>query len=144
MNPTDPSLSPYINFTGNCAEAMQFYQDVLGGKLELNKFGDSPMAPSPEWKEKIVHATLQNDALSFMACDAMPSSNIVVGSNIHLSIAGSDSTKLTKIFDDLSVGGNIDMPLARQFWGDLFGMVTDKFGIHWMINIAGGGDKTPA
>jgi PhnB protein len=116
---------------------MTFYQSVLGGKLELSTFGDSPMPSTPEQKEKIVHATLQNDTLSFMACDAMPTTVLTAGNTIHLSIAGNDLERLTAIFHGLSQGGHVDMPLAQQFWGDTFGMVTDQFGVRWMVNIAG-------
>ena len=132
-------LSPYLNFNGTCAQAMTFYQKVLGGKLEMQKFGDTPMEMPAEHKNRIMHATLQNDTLSFMASDSMPGNEIVFGNNVHISIAGTDEALLKKIFDGLAEGGKVDMPLAKQFWGDTFGMLTDKFGIHWMINIGMGG-----
>lgn len=130
-----PYLSPYLNFNGNCAEAMKFYQKVLGGKLEMQTFGDAPMESPKEQKDKVMHATLQNDSLSFMASDSMPTMPITFGNNIHMSIAGIDEKKITDIFNGLAEGGKIDMPLQKQFWGDIFGMLTDKFGIHWMVNI---------
>jgi len=130
------NLTPYINFDGNCEEAMNFYQSVLGGKLSLSRFGDSPMT-KPGYEKKIIHAALENDDLSFFACDAM--TDRTVGDNIHLSIAGADETKLRGFFEGLSAGGKVDMPLAKQFWGDYFGMLTDKYGIHWMVNIGSDG-----
>jgi PhnB protein len=128
-------LSPYLNFGGDCAEAMAFYQSVLGGKLEMMTFGDAPMDTPPEQKDLVMHSTLQNDTLSFMASDAMPDSDRVVGTNIALSIAGSDEAQITAFFEALSQGGTVDHPLKKEFWGDSFGMLTDKFGVHWMFNI---------
>jgi len=131
-----PTLSPYLNFNGNSAEAMKFYQSVLGGELTMQTFKESGMPASEENQDKILHATLQNDALSFMASDNQPGHPVQFGENIHMSIAGSDEATLTKYFNGLAAGGRIDMPLAKQFWGDIFGMLTDKFGIHWMVNIS--------
>ena len=131
------TLSPYLNFNGNCKEAMEFYKSVFNGTLDLQTYGDNPAMPILEaQKERIIHATLSNDILSFMACDAPLEHPVIFGSNIHMSLASTDETRLRKYFEDLSVGGTIDMPLAKQFWGDTFGMLTDKFGIHWMVNIS--------
>lgn len=130
-----PTLTPYLNFNGNTKEAMEFYQSVLGGKLTMQTFGESGMPISPEYKDKIIHAALENDTLSFMASDGNDEHPVHMGDNIHMSIVGSDESKLTEFFNKLSEGGKIDMPLAKQFWGDTFGMLTDKFGIHWMVNI---------
>jgi PhnB protein len=132
-------LSPYLNFNGNCAEAMQFYQSIFGGKLDMQRFGDTPEMPVPEaQKDKVIHATLTNDVLSFMASDGRPDQPVIFGDSVHMSLAGKDEVMLTKYFNGLAEGGKIDMPLAKQFWGDIFGMVTDKFGIHWMVNISSG------
>jgi PhnB protein len=133
MNPT---LTPYLNFNGNTAEAMRFYQSILGGELTMQTFGEAHMANTPEEKDRIIHAALKNDALSFMASDGHPSQQVKFGDNIHMSITGPDNDKLTEIFNKLAQGGKVDMPLAKQFWGDTFGMLTDKFGVHWMVNIA--------
>lgn len=129
-------LSPYLTFNGTCRDAMQFYQSCMGGNLKMQSFGETPMPCPPEQKNKIMHAMFQNDALSFMASDAMPGMPLVMGNNIHMSIAGTDAARLTDLFTKLSTGGTVDMPLGKQFWGDTFGMFTDKFGIHWMVNIA--------
>ena len=130
-----PTLTPYLAFNGKAAEAMKFYQSVLGGELSMQTFGDVKMAKDPADENRIMHAALKNDLLSFMASDGMPGRAVKVGDNISMSIAGSDEKKLTEFFHKLSAGGKVDMPLAKQFWGDTFGMLTDKFGIHWMINI---------
>ena len=131
-----PTLAPYLNFSGNTREAMEFYTSVLGGQLEMQTFGESGMHASEENKNKIMHATLKNDALSFMASDGNAEHPVHMGNNIHMSIMGTDEATLTKYFNGLAEGGNVDMPLAKQFWGDTFGMFTDKFGVHWMVNIS--------
>lgn len=127
------TLTPYLYFNGNCQEVMKFYQSVLGGELKLQTYAESGMPNVEDRKDQIMHAELKNELLSFMASDGMAPST--VGSNIHLSIAGSDEVALTKYFNQLSAGGSVQMPLAKQFWGATFGMFTDKFGIHWMVNI---------
>ncbi len=134
-------LSPYLIFHGQTSEAMKFYQSVLGGKLSMQTYGESGTPTSEEQKNKIIHASLENETLSFMASDDAPDHLVQMGNNVHMSIAGSDEALLTKYFNMLSAGGTVDMPLAKQFWGDTFGMLTDKFGIHWMVNISSGVQK---
>jgi PhnB protein len=136
MATAKPTLTPYLNFNGKTSEAMKFYQSILGGELKMQTFGEAKMAKSPKEKDLILHADLKNDSLSLMASDGQPNQKVVFGDNIHMSIAGEDKNKLTEIFTKLGRGGKVDMPLEKQFWGDTFGMVTDKFGVHWMVNIA--------
>lgn len=131
----DPQLTPYLTFNGKAAEAMKFYHAVLGGKLTMQTFDEVKMATSPKEKDLIIHATLMNEGLTFMASDSMPSRLAKFGDNIQMSISGNDSARLKKVFAGLSKGGKVDMPLAKQFWGDTFGQLTDKFGVHWMVNI---------
>jgi len=128
-------LNPYLNFNGKTAEAMRFYKSVLGGELTMQTFGEAKMAKTPQEMDLIVHATLKSGALSLMASDTMPDRLAKFGDNVHLSITGQESSRLTQIFNGLAKGGKVDMPLAKQFWGDTFGMLTDKFGVHWMVNI---------
>ena len=101
----------------------------------MQTFGESKMAQRPEENDLIIHATLKNEGLTFMASDSMPSRQAKIGENVHMCITGEDHARLTKIFNGLSHGGKVDMPLAKQFWGDTYGQLTDKFGIHWMVNI---------
>ena len=131
-----PTLSPYLNFNGNCGEAMRFYQSVLGGELVMQTFGETPMPVPDGQKDKIVHAELRNDALTFMASDGPPEQPVRFGDNINMSLAGSEESTLKGYFEGLAKGGKVDMPLKKQFWGDTFGMLTDKFGVHWMVNIS--------
>lgn len=135
MKQPDPMLSPYLNFDGNCREAMEFYHQILGGDLKMNTIGDY-YPDAKEGKERIMHATLENDGLSFMASDGMADEHMVIGDNFQLSIAGTDGERLTEFFNKLSEGGTVTMPLSKQVWGDTFGMFVDKFGVKWMINIA--------
>jgi PhnB protein len=130
------TLNPYLNFNGNTAAAMNFYKSVLGGDLTMQTFGEANMGEDPKDKDLIVHAALKSGAVVIMASDA-PSTHVTAGSNVRLSLQGQDAEGLTDIFNKLSQGGEVEMPLAKQFWGDTFGMLTDKFGIHWMVNISG-------
>jgi len=131
----DPQLTPYLTFNGKAAEAMKFYHSILGGELTMQTFAEAKMARNPSEGDLIVHAVLKNDGLTFMASDAMPGRQARFGDNVHMSISGRDSPALTKVFNELSEGGKVDMPLAKQFWGDTYGQLTDRFGVHWMINM---------
>ena len=131
-------LTPYLNFMGQTRAAMEFYHSVLGGELKMQTFGESGMPVKDEDKDKIVHADLQNGTLSFMASDGDTQHPVTMGDNIHMSIAGTDEAAITKYFNGLAEGGKITMPLEKQFWGDTYGQLTDKFGVHWMVNISSG------
>ncbi len=131
-----PTLTPYLNFAGQTAAAMKFYQSILGGELTMQTFAESGIPVTSKDKDKIIHADLKNGALSFMASDGTKDKPVHMGDNIHMSIVGTDEPLLTKYFNSLADGGKVDMPLAKQFWGDTFGMLTDKFGVHWMLNIS--------
>ena len=132
----DPQLTPYLTFNGEAAEAMKFYHSILNGELTMQTFAEAKMARTPSENDLIVHAVLKNEGLTLMASDAMPSRQAKFGDNVHMSISGQDGEMLTKIFNGLAEGGKVDMPLAKQFWGDTYGQLTDKFGVHWMVNIA--------
>jgi PhnB protein len=129
------TLSPYLNFNGNTGEAMRFYQSVLGGDLYIQTFGEAGVAQSDAEKDLTMHAALTSDAMTLFASDGRPGQPPIIGDNVSLSINGNDMEKLTGYFNGLGAGGKVDMPLAKQFWGDTFGMITDKFGMHWMVNI---------
>jgi len=129
-------LNPYLNFNGDTRAAMDFYHHVLGGKLDLQTFGESPMETRDEQKDMIIHALLQGDDFTIMASDSPdPGQPVTNGESVHLSLMGTDRAALTDVFNGLAEGGQVTMPLAEQFWGDTFGMLTDRFGIHWMVNV---------
>ena len=138
---TATQLNPYINFNGNAEEALNFYKNALGGELTISRFSEfaSPEMPVPEGQENgVMHGMLITDDFQLMAADALALGGAVAtGNNISISLSGDDETKLTNYFDSLSAGGTIKEPLAKAPWGDSFGMFTDKFGIEWMVNIAG-------
>jgi PhnB protein len=131
------SLSAYLNFNGNAAEAMRFYQSALGGDLTIQTFGDAGMAQSDKEKGLTLHAALTGGAFTLYASDGRPDMRVNFGDSVNLSLQGDDSAKLSEVFNSLSSGGTVDMPLGKQFWGDTFGMLTDKYGMHWMVNITG-------
>jgi len=120
---------------GKTGEAMKFYHSVFGGELKMQTFAESGMPTTDETKDNIIHAELKTDELTFMASDGDATHPVKMGDNIHMSLMGEDAAKLTDYFNQLAEGGKVDMPLAKQFWGDTYGQLTDKFGVHWMVHI---------
>lgn len=133
-------LHPYLNFMGQAKEAMEFYHSVLGGELKISTYGESNPATKPEEKDLTMHAELKTPSFTFFASDGNAEHQVKIGDNVQMSLVGemADEATLTKWFNGLSVGGQVTMPLAKAPWGDTFGMFTDKFGIHWMVNISAG------
>ncbi len=129
-------LNPYIAFAGGTArEAMEFYQNVFGGSLVMNTFGDFG-SPEPALADKIMHAQLDTDAgYTIMGSDTAPGMTVTPGSSITVSLSGDDSDTLRGYFAKLSEGGTVTMPLEKQMWGDEYGQLTDRYGINWMANI---------
>jgi PhnB protein len=132
------TLLPYLNFNGNCKEAMEFYQSVFGGNLEISTFRDSHADEGldEDYKDKVMHSTLMGGPIEFMASDGMPGRDVIFGDSVQMSLSGFDDPTLTQYFNALSEGASGVMPLAPQVWGDKFGMLTDKFGIKWLVNIS--------
>lgn len=130
-------LNPYINFKDTAKSAMEFYQAVLGGELTLSTFKDAHMAEGADG-EKIMHAMLEvPNGMVLMASDAPPGMSLDSGATISLSLSGDNEPELRGYWDKLIVGGQVTVPLEKAPWGDLFGMLTDKFGVKWMVNITG-------
>jgi PhnB protein len=127
-------LNPYLAFDGNAKEAMEFYKDVFGGELRINTFGEYGN-PDPAMADKTMHAQLEGGSVTLMASDSPPEMGRKVGDNISLSLSGEDGDQLRGYWDKLSNGGQVTMPLEKQVWGDEFGMLTDRFGVPWMVNI---------
>jgi len=130
-------LEPYLHFAGNCEEALEAYAKIFRGEIvEANRYGGSPMeaqAP-PDWGNKIMHATFRAPGVDLMAGDSTHASAIGAGGRITLAVATEDSAEGERIFQALAEGGNVTMPYAKQFWGASFGMLTDRFGVDWMVN----------
>ena len=130
-------LNPYVNFDGNTREAMEFYKDVFGGELVINTFGEYGES-DPALADKTMHAQLETErGFTLMASDGPPGTELKVGDNISISLSGDDADELHGYWDKLSDGGTVTMPLEKQMWGDEFGMCVDRFGLPWMVNIAG-------
>jgi PhnB protein len=128
-------INAYLNFNGQCREAMTFYQHCLGGELVMQKIAESPMAarmPS-EMGAKILHSSLTKNDLVLMASDMM-GANVKSGNSISLCVNCSSDEEVNSFFNKLSKGGNILEPLHQSFWGATFGSLTDKFGITWIFN----------
>lgn len=135
-------LNPYISFKDNAREAMEFYQSVFGGKLEMNTFKEFQASEDPSEDNKIMHAMLEaGNGITFMAADTPASMEHRPGKNISMSLSGDDEAELRGYFEKLSEGGTVHEPLVQAPWGDTFGMFADKFGIEWMVNIAGKKDQ---
>lgn len=128
-------LHAYLGFNGNCEEAINFYKEAFDGEiLQLGRYGESPMETPAELKDKIMHARLQFGDTLIMFSDMMGENEADPGTMISLSIECDSIEQLEKVFPKVAEGGKITMPLQDQFWGARFGMLTDKFGIHWMFN----------
>jgi PhnB protein len=128
---------PYLNFDGQTADAMKFYQSIFGGELRMQTYGEAGMENKPDLANRVIHADLNGELVSLMASDTHPahSPQLVAGNNITISLVGTDKDELTRCFNQLSEGGKIIMPLEKQFWGDFYGQVVDRFGIPWSVNI---------
>jgi PhnB protein len=132
-------LNPYISFEGNTREAMESYKNIFGGKLDLSTFGEAGMTGDGVEPDNIMHAMLVADnGITIMAADsATGMREYVAGTNMSLSLSGDNEEELTAYYNKLAEGGKIEQPLTKAPWGDTFGMCIDKFGVFWMVNIAG-------
>ncbi len=128
-------LNPYIAFKGNAREAIEYYAEVLGGTPEIMTFG--AMGEEGPLKDKVMHAFLETpDGFALMASDQPDEMPYTPGDNISVSLSGDDES-LSGYWDRLAADGSVIMPFEKQMWGDTYGMVKDRFGIVWMVNLAG-------
>lgn len=137
------TVNVYLTFNGNCLEAFNFYKSVFGGDFPyVGKFNEMPpqegMPPmSAEDGEKIMHISLPiSTETMLMGSDTGGewSSNFSIGNNFSISVNTQSTQEAVQLFNGLSLDGQITMPLAKTFWGSYFGMLTDKFGINWMVS----------
>ena len=128
------NINPYLNFDGNTREAMQFYARVLGAELQIQSFGDVGMADKPELEDRTMHAFLKAGDVVIMASDTMPGMSFVAGNNVWININCESDEEIERLFTALGERGTVIMPLADQFWGAKFGMLKDRYGMHWMFN----------
>lgn len=132
-------LNSYIHFDGNARDAMEFYRSVFGGEVLSSTYGESASDDMPVdemMADKLMHAHLHGGNIELMGSDMPDSMSFQEGSRVTLSINGSDEAELRGYWEKLSQDAQIHVPLDRAPWGDMFGMLTDKFGVNWMVNIA--------
>jgi PhnB protein len=131
-------LNPYLSFKDNAREAMEFYKTVFGGKLTMSTFKEYHASQDPSEDEKIMHSILEADnGITLMASDTPNRMEYSPGTNYSMSLSGDNETELRTYFEKLTAGGIVTMPLEKAPWGDTFGMLTDKFGVPWLVNITG-------
>jgi PhnB protein len=129
-------VEPHLVFPGTCGEAFDLYAKVLGGKVVFKMtYGESPeeMRPSKDWDAKIIHETLALEHGNISGADAPPA-QYQKPQGIAMTVQLEDPKEAERIYAELSAGGKADMPLVETFWAARFGMLTDKFGIPWMVN----------
>jgi PhnB protein len=127
-------VNPYISFKGNCREAIQFYKSALDGEVLFTQtVGESPMSNMGP-AENIMHCSMQVGNSTIMMCDDPRPDSAAPGGNISLAIGLNDLERAGQIFANLAKDGTVMMALGKTYWAEAFGMVTDKFGIKWMVN----------
>ena len=130
------NINPYLIFNGNCRQAMEFYKKCLGGVLYLSTYAELPGEKvAKQDKDKILHARLTIKTLILMASDAHPGISIQEGNNFFVSINAESVEESEKLFKALGEKGKVDQPLQKTFFAHRFGMLTDQFGIKWMVNL---------
>jgi PhnB protein len=136
---TGTTITPYLTFGGRCEEALEFYRQALGAEVELlMRFDESPEPPPPGllqkgFEKKIMHASFRIRGVPLMASDGCDDQSKFGG--FGLSLAVPTEAEARRAFDALADGGKISMPLGKTFWSPCFGMVTDRFGLSWMVTV---------
>lgn len=131
-------LNPYISFGDNARSAMEFYKSVFGGELTTSTFAEGGMEHDPGDAEKVMHSQLEaENGMTLMGSDTPSGQPWSPPSGISISLSGDDEAELSGYYRKLSEGGTVLEPLVKAPWGDQFGMLTDRFGILWMVNISG-------
>ncbi|MBV8617827.1 MAG: VOC family protein [Curvibacter sp.] len=130
-------MQPYLSFNGNCAEALAFYAECLGGQIVMKlSYGESPAAAQtpPDQKDLIMHARLQARGFTLMGSDMPPDRPFEAYKGFQLSVPVTDPEEGRRVFEALAQGGQVAMPFEATFWSPGFGMLTDRFGVTWMVN----------
>lgn len=129
-------LNPYLSFRDDARQAMEFYHSVFGGELTMSTFAEFHVSDDPAEADKLMHANLATPGgLILMGADTPNTQERAETSNVAVSLSGEDETELRRYWDGLSAGGTVTVPFAKAPWGDTFGMLTDKFGVDWMVNV---------
>ncbi|SFV32782.1 PhnB protein [Devosia crocina] len=133
-------LNPYIGFRDEAREALAFYHSVFGGELSMMTFAEGGMPHDPAEENRIMHGQIDApNGMTLMISDTPSGMDMQAGSNISISLSGDDVSLLRSYWEKLVADGQVSMPLETAPWGDMFGMLSDRFGITWMVNIAGQG-----
>ncbi|GAA1250686.1 VOC family protein [Oryzihumus leptocrescens] len=128
-------LNPYLGFKDNARAAMEFYQSVFGGTLNISTFKEFHASQDPAEDDLVMHAQLEGDnGIVFMASDTPARMDYTPGNTFNMSLSGDDEATLRGWFDKLADGGTVTMPMDKAPWGDIFGMCVDKFGVSWLVN----------
>jgi PhnB protein len=130
-------LNPYLSLPGTARQAVEFYASVFGGEPSVMTFGEAGATGAPH-ADQVMHAQLESPSgYTLMLSDMPPGTEHAPGNDMAVSLSGDDADELRRYWDQLSDGGEVQVPLEPQVWGDVFGMCTDRFGVSWMVNIAG-------
>lgn len=129
-------IATYLNFDGNCREAMTFYAKCLSAEVHLMPFSETPCNAPKEAEQRIAHACLTKGKALLMASDTLPGMPFQPGNTCHISIDCESLPEIEGLFSALGENGKVTMPLQDAFWGSRFGMLTDRFGVSWMFNCA--------
>ena len=130
-------LNPYLNFNGNARQALEFYNSVFGGNLNVSTLADFGTPKDAPDAGKIMHGQLETDAgYTIMAADVPSHMEYHAPAGFSVSLSGDDGDALRGYFEQLAAGGTVTMPLQKQVWGDEFGMCVDGFGVPWLVNIS--------
>lgn len=129
-------LNPYFSFRDTAEEAMTFYRSVFGGELSISRFSEYGASDDPAEQDKVMHSMLTSGTgMVLMASDTPDRMELTAGDDVSVSVSGDDEPLMRGWWEALSAGGTVTMPLEEAPWGGLFGMCTDRFGIHWMLSI---------
>ena len=132
------NLNPYLNFRNSARAALEFYGGVLGAEPTISTFGEYGMSQDPADADLVMHGQITSPSgLVLMAADTPSHMEVADTSNISVSLSGEDLGELTGYWERLSDGGTVTVPLEPAPWGDTFGMLVDKFGVSWMVNVLG-------
>lgn len=130
-------LNPYLNFRGQARSALEHYQQVLGGELTVSTFAEAGMEVQPEETEWLMHGQLETpDGFTLMAADVPSHMEYSAAGGFSVSLSGDEGDKLRRFWDGLLDGGTLTVPLEQAPWGDAFGMLVDRFGVAWLVNIS--------
>ncbi len=129
-------ICPYLSFDGNCADALRYYARIFGGQPEMQTYGESPMAGEfpKEAHGRVMHGSIQVGGAPLMASD-VPPGTYQSPRGISVTVQVETNAEGTRVFDALADGGKVTMPFEKTFWSEGFGMVTDRFGTPWMVNV---------